>query len=104
MNTIDLMLQGATWTPISGQPATGGALHATHSGVLDIPGFGSCKCWRLSNGQATLDAGDMARLFGFGSPEELAADIERLGNGELAAKLRKPIEFTTTAPASAQGE
>lgn len=102
MNTIDMMLEGATWTPIAERPDFGGAIHATHSGILNIPGFGTCRCWRLSNGQATLDAGDMAAMFGFGSPEELAADIERLGNYELAEKLRRPIEFN--APVTAQGE
>lgn len=93
MNTIDLMLNNATWEPIE-VSVPSDELHATHTGMLDIPGFGSCKCWRLSNGQAMLDAHDMARLFGFDSPEALANDIAQLGNQELAERLRKPIEFT----------
>jgi hypothetical protein len=94
MNAIDLMLNNATWEPVNAPPVTDGSLYATHSGVLDIPGFGSCKCWRLSNGQAMLDAHDMARLFGFDSPEALANDVAQLGNQELAERLRKPTEFT----------
>lgn len=94
MNPINMMLEGATWTPITDQPAMSGALHATHSGVLTIEGL-TVKCWQLSDGRRVIDGQSMAQLFGFGSPEELAADIERLGGGDVAAKLRAPVEFTT---------
>ena len=98
MNAIDMMLNGAMWTAIEAPPVADGSTYATHSGVLEIPGFGSCRCWRLSNGRATLDAHDMARLFGFDSPEGLAAEMERLGYEALAAKLKTPIKFYYGAP------
>jgi hypothetical protein len=65
---LDALLAAATWTPIAAQPKTGGAVHATHTATLEIPGVGACRCWRLSNGRATIDAADVARLFGSGSP------------------------------------
>ena len=57
---IDALLAAATWTPITAQPETGGAVHATHTATLVIPGVGACRCWLLSNGAAAIDAADVA--------------------------------------------
>jgi hypothetical protein len=89
---IDMMLEGATWTPIERAETPEGELYATHEGVLDLGALGTMKCWRLSNGQAVIDAQDMARFFGFDSPDALIADVETL-NEALADKLRNPISF-----------
>lgn len=92
MTTIDLLLDGATWTPVDAQPDAGNALHATHSGVLEIGGL-QIPCWRLSDGRAMIDTVGMARIFGFDSPEGLATAMEQIGKPELAATLRTPTEF-----------
>lgn len=57
---IDALLQTATWTPLSAQPETGGAVHATHTATLEIPGVGACRCWLLSNRVVAIDAADVA--------------------------------------------
>lgn len=88
-----MMLESATWTPIEPQPIADGSLYVTHSGALTMEGL-TLKCWQLSNGTRMLDAQSVAQFFGFGSTGELADDIARLGNQELAGRLRKPIEFT----------
>lgn len=90
-STIDMMLDGATRTPIDNACGEN-ELFATHSGVLNISGI-EIKCWRLSDGRAMIDADSMARLVGFDSSAELANDLERLGNTELAAKVRAPTTF-----------
>lgn len=88
-----MMLENATWTRIEAPPITDGSVYATHSGVLTISGL-TLKCWQLSDGSRVIDGQSMAELFGFNSPEELAADIESIGGKEIAAKLRAPIKFT----------
>lgn len=93
MTPIEMMLQDAIWTPIENVKADDSLPYATHSGVLEVPGFDSLKCWRLSNGKAMIDAEDMARFFGFESPEALANGIAEMGNPDLAQRLRKPMEF-----------
>lgn len=93
MNTIDMMLENATWTRIEAPPITDGSVYATHSGVLTI-GELTLRCWQLSDGRRVIDGQSMAELFGFNSPEEMAADVESIGGGEVAAKLRAPISFT----------
>ena len=60
MTMLDALLAAATWTPIAAQPKTGGAVHATHTATLEIPGVGACRCWLLSNQVVAIDAADVA--------------------------------------------
>ncbi len=87
---LDHLLAAATWTPIPAARQAESALpYPTHSVELRI-GDAVLKCYRLSDGRAVFDAADVARLFGFGTPEALAADVKRLGGPEL-----KPVEIET---------
>jgi hypothetical protein len=58
---IDMMLDGAEWVAAPPrEPDPGGLPHVTHSGVLNLPGFGSFRVYRLSDGRAIVDAVDFA--------------------------------------------
>lgn len=61
---IDLILDGVQWKAEERTQASDadGLPHVTHSGVLDIAGF-QLKVYRLSDGQAVIDADDMHRFF-----------------------------------------
>ena len=39
-------------------------LYATHSGELDIPGFGLLRVYQLSDGQRVIDADDLLGILG----------------------------------------
>lgn len=61
---IESLLSGMEWTEVTPKPEPEGNMpYATHSGLLDIHGL-QLRCYRLSTGQAVIDADDMRAFFG----------------------------------------
>lgn len=58
---IELLMDGVEWTEHEAQPESE-LPHATHSGVLKI-GKIELRVYRLSTGQAIINAEDFERLF-----------------------------------------
>lgn len=59
---IEMMLDGVEWVEVAAIENSDGLPHTTHEGVLEIAGH-KLRCYRLSTGQAVLDADDVHALF-----------------------------------------
>jgi hypothetical protein len=60
---IEMMLDGATWTPIEDNTSGDDDLpFATHSGVLTIGEF-TLRCYQLNTGQRVFDIEDVKKFF-----------------------------------------
>lgn len=68
LSPIEMMMDGLTWVPVKhdelANDSDDGLPIATHEGILNIAGI-ELKCFRLSNGQAVIDAESMERFLQF---------------------------------------
>jgi hypothetical protein len=51
-----------------------GEVRATHEGILELPGVGRVKAYRLSTGEAVFEAEEICRLFGLDGPADEGED------------------------------
>jgi hypothetical protein len=62
MSTIETMLDGVTWIPVTEETAPeDGMPHATHSGSFNFLGV-PLRVFRLNTGEAVIHADDMNAL------------------------------------------
>ena len=67
---LDAWMDAVTWRPTPWGDDEPGGLHATHEGVLSMPGA-EFRCYQLSDGQRVLDADDVMRFFSGGEQMEV---------------------------------
>lgn len=62
---IEAMFDGVAWVAMPElERAAGDLPWATHSGLLELPGLGKLRVYRLSDGRAVFHAADLEKTFG----------------------------------------